>query len=226
MLIASACGILMIVAWFVPATQSLADDVTDFFNILAAVAFVLGAGNLMRANLRKISDRAPGWGYGAITLAAFLITLVVGLGKVGVHPSPLAPDQAWSGSYIEEGSAFWWMFEYLMRPLVATMFAMLAFYVASAAFRAFRAKNVEAVLLLVTAFIVLLGRTFAGTLLTSWLPEALQFDQLTLVIMKVFNTAGTRAIMIGVALGTAAVSLRVLLGIDRSWMGSEERSRS
>ena len=86
------------------------------------------------------------------------------------------------------------------------MFAMLAFYVASAAFRAFRAKNVEAILLLGTAFIILLGRTFAGVLLTSWMPESiagLRIENLTVYIMSVFNTAGNRAIMIGIALGIA-----------------------
>ena len=105
------------------------------------------------------------------------------------------------------------------------MFAMLAFYVASAAFRAFRAKNIEAILLLGTAFIILLGRTFAGVLLTSGLPDwlsGLRMEELSVTIMTVFNTAGNRAIMIGIALGIASTSLKVLLGVDRSYLGSSD----
>ena len=132
----------------------------------------------------------------------------------------------WSGTYNAPGTPFWWIYEYAFKPLTATMFAMLAFYVASAAFRAFRAKNLEASLLLGTAFIILLGRTFAGTALTGWLPEPLSFlrtENLTITIMSVFNTAGSRAIMIGIALGVASASLKVLLGIDRSYLGSGEK---
>jgi len=131
----------------------------------------------------------------------------------------------WSGEYNTRGTAFWLLYEYAFKPLTATMFAMLAFYVASAAFRAFRAKNVEATLLLITAFVILLGRTYAGTVATGWLPEplaGLRLENLTVTIMKVFNTAGTRAIMIGIALGIASTSLKVLLGIDRSYLGSGE----
>ena len=104
------------------------------------------------------------------------------------------------------------------------MFAMLAFYIASAAFRAFRAKNTEAIILLVTAFIVLLGRTYAGIVLTDWLPDYLsflRFERLTEdTIMNVFNLAGNRAIMIGIGLGIVSLSLKVLLGVDRSYLGS------
>lgn len=137
------------------------------------------------------------------------------------------PKYPWSGQYRAQGSPFWWLYEYAFKPLTATMFAVLAFYVASAAFRAFRAKNVEALLLLGTAFIILLGRTFAGVLLTSFIPEDSpgafwRIENLTVYIMTVFNTAGTRAIMIGIALGIASTSLRVLLGIDRSYLGSGE----
>ncbi|HOM18339.1 MAG TPA: hypothetical protein PLQ00_13495, partial [Thermoguttaceae bacterium] len=102
----------------------------------------------------------------------------------------------------------------------------LAFYVASAAFRAFRAKNVEAALLLGTAFVVLLGRTAAGTVLTGWLPDWLgwlRVEELTVLIMTIFNTAGTRAIMIGIALGIVATSLKIILGMDRSYLGSAEK---
>jgi len=132
---------------------------------------------------------------------------------------------AWSGQYDQQGSVFWWIYEFILAPLKATMFALLAFYVASAAFRAFRAKNIEAILLLGTAFIILLGRTFAGVWLTSWLPpelSGLRIENLSVEIMSVFNTAGNRAIMIGIALGIAATSLRVLLGVDRSHLGGDE----
>ena len=135
------------------------------------------------------------------------------------------PDFSWSGDYREIGSPFWWLYEYAFKPLTATMFSMLAFYIASAAFRAFRAKNFEAILLLGTAFIILLGRTFAGVFLTSWFPEivsGLKIENLTVYIMSVFNTAGNRAIMIGIALGIASTSLKVLLGVDRSYLGSGE----
>ncbi len=131
----------------------------------------------------------------------------------------------WSGDYREQGTPFWWIYEYLFKPLTATMFSLLAFYVASAAFRAFRAKNLEATLLLGTAFIILLGRVAAGVWLTSWMPESLsglRIENLAVYIMIVFNTAGNRAIMIGIALGIASTSLKVLLGIDRSYLGSSE----
>ncbi len=128
----------------------------------------------------------------------------------------------WSGHYSAQGSPFWWLYEYVLQPLMTTTFALLGFYVASAAFRAFRAKNLEATLLLGTAFIVLLGRTSAGPALTGWIPEnlkAFRLDQMTIYIMSIFGTAGNRAIMIGIALGTIATSLKVLLGIDRSYLG-------
>jgi hypothetical protein len=131
----------------------------------------------------------------------------------------------WSGEYRGQAVPFWWLYEYVFKPLQATTFAMLAFYVASAAFRAFRAKNIEAILLLGTAFVILLGRTYAGVILTAWLPEwlsGLKLENLTVYIMQVFNTAGNRAIMIGIALGIASTSLKVLLGVDRSYLGSGE----
>jgi hypothetical protein len=132
---------------------------------------------------------------------------------------------AWSGVPLQQGSVFWWLYEYAMQPITSMLFAMLAFYVASAAFRAFRAKNLEATLLLGTAFIILLGRTYAGVLLTGWLPDslsALRLDNLSVFLMSAFNTAGNRAIMIGIALGIASTSLKILLGMDRSHIGGRD----
>lgn len=130
----------------------------------------------------------------------------------------------WSGELIQQGSLFWWTYEYVFQPITSMMFALLAFYVASAAYRAFRAKNLEATLLLGTAFIILLGRTYAGVLLTGWLPKTSPFrlENLAVYLMNVFNSAGNRAIMIGIALGIASTSLKILLGIDRSHVGGKD----
>ena len=217
-------GLTMLVSPFLPMATGWANDVTDWFNILAAMAFVLGGGSLLKVQLMRLSARGPGWGYSAVTLLAFVVTLWVGLGKVGVVADPSAPMVPWSGKPDDEGSAFWWIYLYVMTPITSTLFAVLAFYVASAAFRAFRAKNLEATLLLATAFVILLGRTFAGVVLTGWLPEwasGLRLENLAVTIMDVFNTAGNRAIIIGIALGVASTGIRLLLGLDRSYLGGD-----
>ena len=215
-------GFLMLVSAFLKPVEGLGEDFADSFNVIGAIASVLGAGSLLKANLSQVSRRDPGWGFAVVVIVTFLFTLVVGLGKVGVHPSHDFPQAAFSGAQETPDSPFGWLYEYAMVPLTGTMFALLAFYVASAAFRAFRAKNLEAGLLLGTAFIILLGRTFAGVVLTGWLPDwasGLRLENLSVYVMQVFNTAGNRAIIIGIALGVAATSLRILLGVDRSWLG-------
>lgn len=231
LLITAAGGFVLIGAYFIPYTQNWGELAAIWFDVLASVAFILGGGNLLKIHLKKISDRGSGWGYSGIIVASFVITLVIGLWKIGVDPSPQFQSYPWSGQYRQMGSPFWFIFQYAFTPLTATMFSLLAFYVASASFRAFRAKNLEASLLLGTAFIILLGRTFAGVALTSWIDPSvwsgfkyfsgLRLENLTVYIMSVFNTAGNRAIMIGIALGIVSTSLRVLLGIDRSYLGKD-----
>ena len=225
--ITAIAGVVLIISYFIPPIEGWGEDTAIWFDVLAGIAFILGGGNILKIHLKKISDKVPGWGYSVILLTAFVLTLFVGLGKIGVHPNPQYATYAWSGYYRQNGTPFWWLYEYGFKPLTASMFAMLAFYIASAAFRAFRAKNIEAVLLLGTAFIILLGRTFAGVWLTSWIPDdsafsGLKIENLTVYIMQVFNTAGSRAIIIGIALGIASTSLKVIMGVDRSWLGSGE----
>ena len=223
--IAIAAGFVLLIANFIPFAENWGLTAQEWFNILAVGAMLLGGGNLIKLHLMKVSSKKEGWGYSVVTITCFFVALVVGLLMLGVHPNPKYPEVAWSGYYLEEGSGLWWIYEHMVVPLTSTMFAMLAFYVATAAFRAFRAKNTEATLLLVTAGIVLLGRTYAGVwLFEGWLPESMQwlrFDNLTVWIMDVPNTAGTRAITIGIALGVVATSLRILLGVDRSYLGQD-----
>lgn len=222
-LIAALSGLTLVLAFFSPRTESWSEVVVDWFNVLAAIAFILGAGSLLRVQLAKISARRPGWGYAAITLVAFLATLAVGLFKIGTHPSEKFPTHAWTGDYEAPQAAFGWIYLYLMSPLTATMFGLLAFYVASAAFRAFRAKNLAAILLLSAAVRPSSTRNAAAGYLTGWFPDsiaALKLENLVGTMLTYVSTPGSRAIVIGIAIGVAATSIRVLLGIERPYLGN------
>ncbi len=104
--------------------------------------------------------------------------------------------------------------DFVMTPILATMFALLAFFIASAAYRAFRARNVLASLLLVSAIIVMLR---FNPYMPFGLPELIA--ELSNWLMNVPNLAAQRAIVIGIGLGIVATSLKVILGIERGYMG-------
>jgi hypothetical protein len=105
------------------------------------------------------------------------------------------------------------LYEGIMVPCGSTMFAMLAFYMCSAAYRAFRMRNLHAGILLVSAFIVMLGQIPLATAFVPGLHELRQW------ILDVPNLASKRGIMIGVGLGAAATSFKIILGIERAWLG-------
>jgi hypothetical protein len=67
----------------------------------------------------------------------------------------------------------------------------------------------------------MLGRVPIGYYLTSWLPEGFRMGSLADWIMDYPQTAGQRAVMIGIALGIVSTSLRVILGIERTFLGGE-----
>ena len=67
-----------------------------------------------------------------------------------------------------KGTLFKWMFDYVFSPMSATMFSLLAFFVASASYRAFRIRNFEATLLLVSGIIIMVGRVPIGGVISSW----------------------------------------------------------
>jgi hypothetical protein len=113
----------------------------------------------------------------------------------------------------------------------ATMFSLLAFFIASAAFRAFRIRTVEAGLLAIAALIVMLGRVPLGDLLSDWLlqlkwlpgvPHTLHLSSIQEWIMNVPQNSAKRAILIGAALGVMATGLRVILGIERAYLSGED----
>jgi len=211
LIITAIVGFTYIIQFFVPhwPFNILEGLLTSWMLIIFAFAIWLGALNLLKVSLDKISKRSRDWPYAIITIAGFLMIAI--------------PGFLFSGGrrFQDPGTAFDYIYQNVYSPLSSTMFAMLAFYVASASYRAFRARTKEATLLLLAAFFVMLGRVPIGDVLSSFLPEGFRMSQMADWIMNYPQTAGQRAIMIGIALGIVSTSLRLILGIERSHLGGE-----
>ncbi len=88
---------------------------------------------------------------------------------------------------------------------------MLALFIVTAAFRAFRVNNFESFFFVLFAIIVLLGQVPISIYLWPELPIVKDW------IINVPALAGVRGILLGVALGTIATGLRILMGTDRPY---------
>jgi len=207
LLVTAVIGLFMILSFFVP--QHLVSVPADFLQqcavIVVAFGYVLGGANALRVNLEGVAKRQPDWPYKVVLLLALVFTVGVGLVE-GRH---------WQ----DNRTISMFLYNEVYSPMQGTMFALLAFYIASAAFRAFRIRTLEAGLLAVAALIVMLGRVPLGNAMTAWLPEQVRLGAMQDWIMNVPQNAAKRAILIGAAMGVMATGLRVILGIERSYLG-------
>jgi hypothetical protein len=213
-------GLVPIVTFFLTervwGVSFVRDRVEQYMVIIAGFALLLGVVNVIQSNVRKIEQRRKGWPFAISLLSGLIVMGVFGI-LSAIH---VGPFQGILTAADGSDTPFYWMTRNLFNPLQAAMFSLLAFYIASAAFRAFRVRNVEATILLIAAFLVMLGRTPLGEYLFSWIPGGARWlPTITDWIMAVPNTAAQRGIIIGAALGAAALSLRVILGIERSYLG-------
>jgi hypothetical protein len=163
--------------------------------LLAAFSTALGGANILAVHWKRIRSRGADRYLSSVLVVSLLTWLGVGL--------TLGMD---SGIY-----RFIW--DNVYGSLSSTMFALNAFFIASAAYRSFRVRGTETLILLVTTSIVMLGRTGLGEAIYSKMP--LMADWL----MRVPNTAGMRGITIGGALGAVSISARVILGLERGLGG-------
>jgi hypothetical protein len=182
------------------------DTLEQWLVVVSAFALLLGVVSVFQVNLKKISNRGQGW-----LNAIWLLVSMVVMAFWGIL-------NAWDLSFfgIQGETGFEWIFDAIFQPLQATMFSLLAFYVASAAFRAFRVRNLEAGLLLGAAMVVMLGINPYVVKFLPFLPSWTNW------ILNFPNAAAQRGIIIGAALGAASMTLRILIGIERSWLGLQK----
>jgi hypothetical protein len=199
LLITMVSGLFVLVGFFIrePHVRGVYDDIQQYVIVIIAFTYVLGVANLLQTNIQHVQRRSTDWPYKIVLLVGLFATMAVGYSE-GLH-------------YLDDGSAFSWIYDTFYSSMSATMFALLAFFIASAAFRAFRVRTLEALLLSIAAFILIIGRVPIGAAIHPWIPQAADW------LMEFPQNAAKRGILMGAALGVMATGLRVIFGVEKTY---------
>jgi hypothetical protein len=191
------------------------EPLSNFLLVTGAMAIGLGVFNLLQINGRTLFRMRRGWHDSLIFFVGLIGMIWVGIAH-GQYPS----NVTWTNWYN-------FLFMGLYQSLASTTFALLAFFIASAAFRAFRIGSVEATLMMITAFIVMLGNVGSEVLTGRIIPpdsavSFLRLDNITYWIMTTVNMSAQRALLFGIAMGELAIALRIWLSLERGHFFEQE----
>lgn len=196
-LVTMVTGIVVLLDFFIkqPTLVATAREFMNWGVIVSAFATGLGAANLLRIHGNKISQRRTDWVYSIVLLVG-----LIGYTALGLIARSTAPS-------------YQFVFNNLYSPLGAAVFSFNAFFMTSAAYRAFRVRTLHATVLLISAILIMLGNVGVGAVISKQIPVIASW------IQNVPTTAGFRGVTIGAALGAIGLSLRIILGIERSQFG-------
>ena len=198
-------GMVMMLVEFSPHpfSEGLRAELINWSLIIGPFALVIGVVTLVHTHLIRIKRRVEHWQYSYLVFIGMIVMVAFGL--------PTGP----------KNEVFEWLFDNVQVPMEATMFSLLAFFIASASYRAFRARTLEATLLLVAALIVMIGNAPIGDLLWNELSPVGENIPSTARqwILNNPNLSSRRGIILGVSLGVISQSIRIIFGIERSYLG-------
>ena len=193
-------GILMVLEHFFPMPSVVTNfNITtrSFVTIITAAALMLGVIFLTIAHVRTISQKKSEWYYSIFFIVSLLIT--IGLGLIGVR-----------------NESFLWIYNNMTAPIGAALYSLTAFYITSAAYRVFRARNWSAAVLLVCGFIVLMMLIPIGAII---FPPVVPIGEW---IRSFPSSAGFRGMIMGTSLGIMGLGVRVFTGRQKEHLGIQE----
>jgi hypothetical protein len=198
--VAIASGLLVLLGYFVPVPVLLEvrQVLVQWAIILGAVAVLVGVLNLLGVHWHKIRTRQKGMIYSFLLIVSLFASAVLGI-FVGTNNPTL--------DFFLEG---------IIIPAEAALMALLAVTLIYASARLLRRRvDIMTFIFLGVAVVILLA---AAPLPFGKIP--LLSDLVLPWLTQVFAAAGSRGILIGVALGALTTGLRVLFGIDRPYGGN------
>jgi hypothetical protein len=201
--------------------QDAVTTVGGVANILTAFLLGLGIYSLLRIHFRRLVAMQKDWFFSLVLLLSMLAMIIVGYWNW--HVVKFVPN----GTQL---TAFDFLFNGLLQQMDAAMFSIIAFYILSAAYRAFRVRSVEATVLLSAALIVMLSLMGAveymwnqgvhGMLGNGAFSDNFTLTEISKWIRDTFQNSGLRALDFGVGLGALAMGLRLWLSLERGGVSS------
>lgn len=177
------------------ATDGLALIFVRIAVVTVALTIVIGVINLLAVNSRRvIQGKLTAKLNSIVIIVMFIATIAVYFGR----PT------------IDEQDGFQFLLENVQVPIESALVGLIFFALVYGAFRLLR-KHVTptGLLFILTVEIVLIGALP--------LPGIEPLVRVTDWLMRVPVTAGTRGILLGIALATLVTGLRVLIGQDRTY---------
>ncbi len=198
-LVAFLSAMIVVISNFVevPGLDVVSKDVKNFGAIIAGFTLFVGLIGIVRSHFDNVTKRKPMWPYSASLIAVLVLFLVVGL------------------AYGTSSAEFTWIYDTIYGPLTATTYSLLAFWVCSAAYRAFTPRTWESAILVVTGLFVFFGVQPIASVVSP------VFNDIQSFIQNVLNVAGIRGVVLGIGIGIIGLGLRIILGWERSWMGAD-----
>ena len=207
LLITAFCALLQVIPYYlnIPVIDSASATMREWMLLVVNMAVFVGVISLGQVHGKRIQRRGENWPYSVVLIVFMVFMAIVGF-----------PLESLGLGF--KNAQYLFMFNNILNPLGGTMYSILAFFITSAAYRAFRARNWEASFVLVSGIIVVMSN---APLFTSSLPFLVTWKDW---IFDVPNTATGRGVMIGAALGAIALAVRTLMGIERGYLrgGGEE----
>jgi hypothetical protein len=172
-----------------PALRPITFQLYVWGIVLAAVAITLGALNVAWIHAKRILTGEANWFHSAALIAALLAVLVGGLVNPAGVQSPLVD----------------WIFQSIIYPGQATLFALLAFFMASAAFLYLRTGREGGAWILVGTLLMLTAQAPVSSV---WLPPSVA--ALVSWALDVPGMASLRGVLLGGSIATLVVGFRFL----------------
>ncbi|MBV6490763.1 MAG: hypothetical protein CNCCGFBP_01256 [Fimbriimonadaceae bacterium] len=203
--------------------------VGGFSNILTAFILGLGVYSLARIHIRKFIKRQKDWVFSGFLLLSMLSMTGVGYWKFveSTRPDAVTGDLNTTAKVLQD-----YMFDGLLQQMEAVMFSLIAFFILSAAYRAFRVRSIEATILLASAVIIMLSLMGGAVFLwdgridamTGQNPDAFlnnfKLSEVAGWLRNNVERPGLRAIDFGIGLGALAMGLRLWLSLERTGMSN------